>query len=260
MRQFNSVPSKLFCGVAVVLIFSSCGGGPSRPVVRAPAPSTTGGGPSASSDAPAPTVTISASATTIERRSPTTLTWQSTDASSLVIDSGVGNVDQNGSMEVAPLESTTYTATATGPGGDAKASTRITVVPRSNDVSLTSTDLERLQRAIDEGQVEPIFFAYDKAQLSAEARGILEANARVFRQYERVSVIIEGHCDERGTEEYNLALGDRRAQAVKSYLVELGIPGSRLETISFGEERPFAPDHTEAAFRQNRRAHFVVNR
>ncbi|MEE2840287.1 MAG: peptidoglycan-associated lipoprotein Pal [Acidobacteriota bacterium] len=260
MRPFKLVRSNLLGGVAVVLIFSSCGGGPSRPVVRAPTPSPTGTGVSASSDAPAPTVTISALPTTIERRDPTTLTWQSTDASSLVIDSGVGNVDQSGSMVVAPLESTTYTATATGPGGDTKSSTRVTVAPRSNDASLTSTDLERLQRAIDEGQVEPIFFAYDKAQLTAEARETLEANARVFRQYERVSVIIEGHCDERGTEEYNLALGDRRAQAVKNYLVGLGIPGSRLETISFGEERPFSPDHTEAAFRQNRRAHFVVNR
>jgi len=260
MRPFKLVPSNLLCGVAILLIFSSCGGRPSRPVVRTPTPTPTGVGVSGSSDAPAPTVTINASPTTIQRRDPTTLTWQSTDASSLVIDSAVGNVDQNGSMVVAPLESTTYTATATGPGGDAKSSTRVTVVPRSNDASLTSTDLERLQMAIDEGQVEPIYFAYDKAQLSTEARGTLESNARVFRQYERVSVIIEGHCDERGTEEYNLALGDRRAQAVKNYLVELGIPGSRLETISFGEERPFASDHTEAAFRQNRRAHFVVNR
>ena len=259
MRRFQMAPLNLLCCMSVVLIFSSCGGGP-RPVTPVPTPSPTRADDSSPSDGPAPTVDISASPGTIERGDQTTLTWQSTDASSLLIDSGVGNVEENGSMVVAPLESTTYTATATGPGGDAKSSTRVTVVPRSSGATLTSTDLDNLQRAIDEGQVKPVYFAYDKAQLSAKARRILDANARIFRQFGQVSIIIEGHCDERGTEEYNLALGDRRAQATKNYLVELGIPGTRLETISFGEERPFAPGYDEAAFRQNRRAHFVVNR
>ncbi len=260
MRHFQMVPLKLVCFATVVLLFSSCGGRQARPVAPAPTSASTRAGLASSSDAPAPTVDIEASPTTIQRGDPTTLNWQSTDATSLVIDSGVGNVEERGSMAVAPLESTTYTATATGPGGDAKASTRVTVVPRSNNATITSTDLDNLQRAIDEGQVKHVFFPYDKAQLTAEARRTLDANARVFRQFEQVSVIIEGHCDERGTEEYNLALGDRRAQATKNYLIELGIQGSRLETISFGEERPLAPDHNEAAFRQNRRAHFVVNR
>ncbi len=259
MRRIQTVPLKL-CSMTVILLLSACGGGPSRPVTPVPTSSPTRTDASSSPDAPAPIIDINASPTTVERGDPTTLTWNSSDASTLLIDSGVGNVAESGSMVVTPLESTTYTATATGPGGDAQSSTRVTVVPRSRDATLTSTDLDRLQRAIEEGQVKPVFFDYDKAQLSAEARRTLETNARVFRQFGQVSIIIEGHCDERGTEEYNLALGDRRAQATKKFLVELGIPGSRLETISFGEERPFAPGYDEAAFRQNRRAHFVVNR
>jgi peptidoglycan-associated lipoprotein len=260
MRRFQMVPLNFVCCVTVMILFSSCGAKQPRPVVPVPTASSDRTDGSSSSDAPRPIIDVSALPGTIQRGDQTTLTWQSSNTSSLVIDSGVGNVKESGSMVVAPLESTTYTATATGPGGDAKSSIRVTVVPRSSDATITSTDLDNLQRAIDAGQVEPIYFAYDMAQLSTESRRTLEGNARVFRQFAQVSIIIEGHCDERGTEEYNLALGDRRAQVTKKYLVELGIPGSRLETISFGEEKPFVQGYDEAAFRQNRRAHFVVNR
>ena len=89
---------------------------------------------------------------------------------------------------------------------------------------------------------------------------LLEENARWFRQYPNATIIIEGHCDERGTEEYNLALGDRRAQRVRTYLVQLGIAPDRMRAISFGEERPFARGYDEAAYRLNRRVHFLVRR
>ncbi|MFQ5928237.1 MAG: peptidoglycan-associated lipoprotein Pal [Acidobacteriota bacterium] len=203
---------------------------------------------------------ISASPSTIERGRQTTLTWKSTNASALLIDSGVGNVAGIGSVVVSPRESTTYTATAKGPGGEAKSSTRVTVVARTRDTVIRSTDIDSLQRAIDEGRVKPVFFDYDKAQLSAQAKHTLEQNARWLREFANAAVIIEGHCDERGTEEYNLALGDRRAQAAKDYLAQLGIDRERLQTLSFGEERPFAPGHDESAWRLNRRAHFVVKR
>ncbi|MEJ2080589.1 MAG: OmpA family protein, partial [Acidobacteriota bacterium] len=157
-----------------------------------------------------------------------------------MIDSGVGNVAESGSITVAPLESTTYTAVAKGPGGDARASTRITVVRSEAKTDITETDLMALQKAIEDGLVKPVFFAYDSAQLSPEARATLEQDSRMFRQYPDATIIVEGHCDERGTEEYNLALGDRRAQAAKDYLVQLGIPADRLQTISYGEEKPFA--------------------
>ena len=222
-----------------------------------PAPTTeTQPGP----DGPMPTVVISASPNTIARGEETTLNWESTNATSLVIDMGVGNVAENGSLVVLPRESTTYTATATGPAGDTSSSTRVTVVPRSAQGIIRSTDMERLQLAIEEGEVQPLLFDYDQAVITSQGERLLEENARWFRQYPDATITIEGHCDERGTEEYNLALGDRRAQTVKAYLVQLGIDPDRMETISFGEERPFVQGYVESAYRLNRRAHFVVRR
>jgi peptidoglycan-associated lipoprotein len=118
--------------------------------------------------------------------------------------------------------------------------------------------VQALRQAIEEGKIRPVFFGYDSAELSAEARQTLEENSRWFRQYQGASIVIEGHCDERGTEEYNLALGDRRAQAATEYLIQLGIGSNRLESISYGEEQPFDLGHNEAAWAKNRRAQFVV--
>jgi peptidoglycan-associated lipoprotein len=102
------------------------------------------------------------------------------------------------------------------------------------------------------------FFAYDDYSLTAEAKSILAADAKYLKANPALRVKIEGHCDERGTSEYNLGLGERRAASARGYLVSLGIDGSRLETISYGKERPFDPGHTEEAWAKNRRAHFVV--
>jgi peptidoglycan-associated lipoprotein len=103
-----------------------------------------------------------------------------------------------------------------------------------------------------------VYFGYDTAELSAEARAALDANAAVLKKYPAWTVTIEGHCDERGTAEYNLALGERRAAAAQSYLVALGVPASRVKTVSYGKEFPFDPGHDEAAWAKNRRAHFVI--
>lgn len=103
-----------------------------------------------------------------------------------------------------------------------------------------------------------VFFDYDKYDLRSDARQLLQDNARYLKENSGFSVLLEGHCDERGTNEYNLALGERRADAVRSYLIDLGVDGSRLSTISYGEEKPFALGHTENAWSQNRRVHFNV--
>ena len=104
-----------------------------------------------------------------------------------------------------------------------------------------------------------IFFAFDSADISGESKQILQRQADWLRRYANVTVTIEGHCDERGTREYNLALGERRAQAAKNVLVALGIPASRIATISYGKERPAVPGSTEEAYAQNRRAVTTVN-
>jgi len=108
------------------------------------------------------------------------------------------------------------------------------------------------------GYLEDVFFDTDRFDLSPEARGVLAKNANWMLRYSTVLILVEGHCDERNTREYNLALGDRRSNAVRDYLISLGVDGSRIRTISYGEERPFALGNTEEAFRLNRRAHFVI--
>ena len=107
-------------------------------------------------------------------------------------------------------------------------------------------------------QLRPVFFAFDKYDLSQESRGTLGDNSRVLRDHPKVSVWVEGHCDERGTNEYNLALGDRRSRAARDYMVAAGVDSSQMSVISYGEEKPFEAGHDEASWSQNRRAHFRV--
>jgi len=108
------------------------------------------------------------------------------------------------------------------------------------------------------GYLDDVFFDTDSYDLDPAAREDLAANATWLRQYPSVVILVEGHCDERNTREYNLALGERRANTVRDYLIFLGIAGNRIRTISYGEERPFAQGNDEAAWRLNRRAHFVI--
>jgi peptidoglycan-associated lipoprotein len=115
------------------------------------------------------------------------------------------------------------------------------------------------QQDLEASAGDRVFFAFDRSDVSPEAREILARQADWLRRYPNVSVTIEGHCDERGTREYNLALGERRAQAVKNVLVALAIPASRISTISYGKERPAVVGSSEEAYAQNRRAVTTVN-
>jgi peptidoglycan-associated lipoprotein len=115
------------------------------------------------------------------------------------------------------------------------------------------------QQDLEASAGDRIFFAFDRSDISPEAREILTRQADWLRRYPNVTVTIEGHCDERGTREYNLALGERRAQAAKNVLVAAGIPAARISTISYGKERPAVVGSTEEAYAQNRRAVTVVN-
>jgi peptidoglycan-associated lipoprotein len=130
----------------------------------------------------------------------------------------------------------------------------VTPPPIAED-PMASRSIDDLNR---DSPMRIVYFGYDTAELSAEARAALDANAAVLKKYPAWTVTIEGHCDERGTAEYNLALGERRAAAAQSYLVALGVPTSRVKTVSYGKEFPFDPGHDEAAWAKNRRAHFVI--
>ena len=258
MKRGLVIGLNLVLCLGLVLVSSSCKKR-TQSSARPPAPLVPSVGDCPTTTKPAPTIELKASPSTIERGNQTTLSWTSTAANSILIDGGIGNVAETGSLVLSPRESITYTAIAKGTDSDTRASTRVTVVDRS-DRSVVSSDLEGLQRAIEEGKVRPVFFQYDLADLSPEGKRILTENARWISQFPEAVAIIEGHCDERGTEEYNLALGDRRAQAARDYLLEVGVAAGQLEALSFGEERPFSACHEESCWKRNRRAHFVVKR
>ena len=132
-----------------------------------------------------------------------------------------------------------------------------TVVPPEpvREDGIASASLDDLNR---NSPIKPVFFEYDSSDITSEGKGILDANAVALKKYPSWTITIEGHSDERGTAEYNLALGERRAVAARAYLVSLGIPAERLRTVSYGKEFPFEPGHDEGAWSKNRRAHFVI--
>jgi len=199
-----------------------------------------------------PTVTLQASSTFIQKGDSTTLSWSSTNATSLTLSPGAGTVAPEGSQRVSPTESTTYTITATGPGGTADQSVRITVGAANVPQTTMTENGGGFAR-----EVTDAYFDYNKSDLRPDARDALSKDAVFLRQHADIRVVIEGHCDERGTTEYNLGLGQRRADAVKEFLVSLGIAADRISTTSFGKEKPFCSEHNETCWQQNRRGHFV---
>ncbi len=214
--------------------------------------------PPAPPPAPAvqPTVTLSASPTSVNAGQSSTLSWTSTNATDLDIEPGVGKVAPQGSTPVNPTTSTTYTITATGSGGSATATARVDVSAGAPPPPETNT--QPTMEELFEQNVKDAFFDLDKSDLTEDARAALTKDAEFLRSYQQVRVSIEGHCDERGSTEYNLALGQRRAEAAKNFLISLGISGDRMETTSWGKERPFCTEHDESCWHQNRRAHFVL--
>jgi peptidoglycan-associated lipoprotein len=201
-----------------------------------------------------PTVTLQASPTSINKGESATLSWNSTDATQLTIAPDVGAVTAQGSTKVSPSDTATYTITATGPGGSASATASVTVnAPPPPPPPPPQVDLDKLFLQ----EVRDAYFDYDKADVRPDARTALSKTADFLKSYPSIKVTIEGHCDERGSTEYNLGLGDRRASAVKQFLVSSGVSADRLNTVSFGKEKPFCTESNEACWSQNRRGHFV---
>jgi peptidoglycan-associated lipoprotein len=202
----------------------------------------------------APTVNLTAEPSTIEKGQSSTLSWTSSNATKVDIEPTVGSVQAQGSTTVTPTDSTTYTATATGPGGTTTGTARVTVTtpppppppPPAPQVSESELFSQNIKDA---------YFDFDKSNIRPDASTALEHDADFLKQHPDISFTIEGHCDERGSEEYNLGLGDRRANAAKQFLVNLGVPADRITTISYGKDRPFCSEHDEQCWQRNRRAH-----
>jgi peptidoglycan-associated lipoprotein len=162
-----------------------------------------------------------------------------------------------------PLPDTTASTGTTSPGVRPPEPPEPVPAPPIVDVppeparvdSVAASSLDEINR---NSPLKPVFFEYDSSELSRDALAILDENANLLKRNTTWAVTIEGHCDERGSAEYNLALGERRAVAARTYLLSIGIAGDRLKTISYGKEFPFDPGHDEAAQAKNRRAHFVI--
>jgi peptidoglycan-associated lipoprotein len=196
----------------------------------------------------------------IERGHSAALRWVVKDATQIEIDQGLGGVAAVGQREVSPMEDTTYTIRATGPGGEASAATTLAVSlppPVPAPVTALPTISERLAN-----EVGDIFFDFDKSEIRTDARAALIANAdalkSILNDFPTHTVILEGHCDERGSAEYNVALGDRRASSTKTLLGQLGVATERLQVISYGKERPQCTISDEDCWQKNRRVHFAA--
>jgi len=203
-----------------------------------------------------PTVIIRANPASIERGQSTTLTWDTSNASEVTIDNGLGTVEASGSRTVRPLESTTYRIRATNNVAVAAAEVRVTIT-YTDTVTLPPSSLIG-DVAFFDANIQDIFFDLDDYSIRGDARAILQANARYLAERTSILITIEGHCDERGSDRYNLVLGDRRANAARDYLISQGIAANRIETISYGEEKPFCEEHTEECWQLNRRGSFVM--
>ena len=202
---------------------------------------------------PQPTVTLNVYPADITQGQSAKLTWEAQNATDITIES-MGSVQANGSKTVSPSESTSYHIVAKGPGGTSDATARLTV----NSVSAATADSGPSLRDLFQRNVKDAFFAYDSYKLDDETSQLIASDAKFLQQHPELKFTVEGHCDERGTADYNLALGAKRAQTAKDYLMTLGIGADRLSTISYGAEIPVCSEHTEDCWAQNRRARFIV--
>jgi len=206
--------------------------------------------------APAPTAHISATPVVISAGDQVVLSWRTTDATSTSID-GLGDVPSSGVKTVTPTASTSYHLVATGPGGTADATAHVTVnsAPAVNVPTNTMSAEEEFK-----AHVQDAFFDYDTYDVRNDAQTVLAADASYLVSHPDIKVVIGGYCDERGSNEYNIALGQNRADAAKNALVTAGVAANRIRVVSYGKEKPFCSESTEECWQQNRRAGFTLDR
>ena len=206
--------------------------------------------------ATAPTAQLTATPTVVSAGDQVQLSWRTTDATTVSID-GIGDVPTSGVKTVAPTASTSYHLVARGEGGTAEASVRVTVnAPPAVVVPSNTLSAEEEFKA----NVSDIFYDYDTADLSAESKATIAKDANYLTSHADVKIVIGGYCDERGSNEYNLALGQNRAESAKNALVQAGVAASRIRVVSYGKEKPYCSESTEECWQQNRRAGFTLDR
>ena len=217
------------------------------------------------SSLPAPTASITADPLAIDVGQSVTLNWRTTNATAVSID-GIGQVNVNGTQTVSPANSTNFHLVAKGDGGTTEANVRVTVrvgeLPGTNpnaDVSPISNSDTGVDAEFH-ANVQDIFFDYDSADLRDDAQASVSAAARYLSMHPGVRVLIAGFCDDRGSAEFNITLGQNRAEAAKTALVSAGIAANRIRVVSYGKERQFCTDESETCWQQNRRDQFSIDR
>jgi peptidoglycan-associated lipoprotein len=229
--------------LALLMMISGCKPKQKPPVVQTPPP-----------EIKPVTATLSANPTSVQAGGASTLTWSTENATDVTLQ---GNkVDASGSQSVSPTQSTDYRLIAKGPGGTQEATARVTLSqppPQQTTQPVTQTEQELFASTMQD-----IYFDYDSAQLRADAQQSLTKAAQVINQHSGWKIQIEGNCDERGSTEYNLTLGEERASAAKQALTQAGVSADRLKTISYGKEKPTCTQATEDCMQKNRRDHFEL--
>ena len=207
---------------------------------------------------PAPTASITADPLAIDLGQSVVLNWRTQNATVVTID-GIGEVPANGTQTVAPSSSTNFHLTAKGDGGTTEANVRVTVrVPVAPTAPAPETDMTSEQ--LFKQNVKDAFFDFDSYELRPDAVTATSGAATFLIAHPTLKIVIGGYADERGSAEYNLALGENRANAARTALVNAGVPANRLRVISFGKEKQFCTESNEECWQQNRRAQFSIDR
>ena len=259
-RNYRTLSAAVF---ATMLLFAVSGCKKKAPVAPPPPP------PAPTKEAPPPPPppaavrinSFTAEPRSIEQGQSATLRWSVANATDIAIDQGLGQVAANGSRQVFPSNTVTYTLTARGGSGSDTRAVTVEVSappppppPPAPKATISGADM--LNR-----EAQDAYFDYDKSDLRDDARTALQHDAdllkRIFAADPGFTVVIEGNCDERGSAEYNLGLGDRRATAAKEFLVQLGLPADRISTISYGKDRPVCTETNEACYQRNRHDHLA---
>jgi peptidoglycan-associated lipoprotein len=212
--------------------------------------------PPPTSNALTPMAKITATPSVISAGDQVQLSWRTSDANTVSID-GIGDVPTSGVKTVTPTATTTYHLVARGDGGSTDATATVTVnSPPAVSVPSTTVSAEEDFKA----HVQDIFYDYDTYEIRGDAQATLSRDAAYLGSHPEVKIVIGGYCDERGSNEYNLALGQNRADAAKNALITAGVAASRIRVISYGKEKPFCSESTEECWQQNRRAGFTLDR
>ncbi len=215
--------------------------------------------PPITSSASAPTADITATPTSVNTGDSTILTWHTSGATDVSIE-GLGAVATSGTQTVKPAASTNYHLIARGDGGTADATARVTVGAAAPPATASNLNEGDVDDAAFHQNVKDVFFDYDSYDVNQSSQAIVTQDAAYLAQHEKLNIVLGGYCDDRGSTEYNLALGENRANAAKQALVSAGIASNRVRTVSYGKEKQFCAEHDESCYQQNRRAQFTVDR